>query len=127
MYTLTFREFVKCAHSLKGEIFGPAQTMHVLTFEVITVYSTDELDENALIIDFALAQQALQGVVRRMQFQNLDESPEFQGVNTTTEWLAKYIHDRMSETIGNEFTGTLKVVLRESPIAECSYEAPVGG
>lgn len=126
MYTLTFRDFVKCAHSLKGEIFGPAQTMHVLTFEVITVYSTEELDENALIIDFALAQQALQGVVRRMQFQNLDELPEFEGINTTTEWLAKYIHDRMSETIGSRFSGTLKVVLKESPIAECSYEAPVG-
>lgn len=126
MYTLTFRDFVKCAHSLKGEIFGPAQTMHVLTFEVITIYSTEELDENALIIDFALAQQALQGVVRRMQFQNLDDLPEFEGVNTTTEWLAKYIHDRMSETIGDKFSGTLKVVLKESPIAECSYEAPVG-
>jgi 6-pyruvoyl-tetrahydropterin synthase len=126
VYSLTFRDFVKCAHSLKGEIFGPAQTMHVLTFEVITIYSTETLDENALIIDFALAQQALQGVVRRMQFQNLDELPEFAGVNTTTEWLAKYIHDRMAETIGTKFSGSLKVVLKESPIAECSYEAPVG-
>lgn len=126
MYTLTFRDYLKCAHSLKGEIFGPAQAMHVITFEVITVYLTEELDEHALIIDFALAQRALQDVIGRMQFKNLDELPEFAGENTTTEWLCRHIHDRMSETIREQFRGTLRVILRESPIAEAAYEARVG-
>ncbi|MCA8970500.1 MAG: 6-carboxytetrahydropterin synthase [Planctomycetes bacterium] len=125
MYRLTIRDYLKCAHSLKGEIFGPAQLMHVITYEVELVFSTSELDEYGLIVDFATAQSTLQGLLNRMNFKNLDEVAELNGKNTTTEFLCRYIHDEMAAAIRNVFQGNLCVILRESPVAWTSYEADV--
>ncbi|MCB9891373.1 MAG: 6-carboxytetrahydropterin synthase [Planctomycetes bacterium] len=125
MYRLTIRDYLKCAHSLKGEIFGPAQLMHVITYEVELVFSTSELDEYGLIVDFATAQSTLQGLLSRFNFKNLDEVAELNGKNTTTEFLCRYIHDEMAAAIRNVFQGNLSVILRESPVAWTSYEADV--
>jgi 6-pyruvoyltetrahydropterin/6-carboxytetrahydropterin synthase len=126
MFSLTFRDYWKCAHSLKGDIFGPAQLVHVITFEVDIVYLTEELDEYSLIVDFGAAQSTLQDVLRPMEFKNLDDLPQFEGINTTTEYLCQYLHGKIDEKMGERFTGTLQVTLRESPVAWATYEAPIG-
>lgn len=126
MYSLTFRDYWKCAHSLKGDIFGPAQLVHVITFEVDVTYLTETLDEYSLIVDFGAAQQSLQSVLAPMEFKNLDDLPEFAGVNTTTEYLCRYLHEKIAERIAGKFSGLLRVTLRESPVAWATYEAPVG-
>ena len=126
MFTLTIRDYLKCAHSLKGEIFGPAQLMHVITYEIEASFMTKELDEYGLIVDFASTQSALQDILSRMNFKNLDEVPELRGENTTTEWLCQYIHGQIAKSVADQFKGTLRVVLRESPVAETSFEAAVG-
>jgi len=125
LFSLTFKDYWKCAHSLKGEIFGPAQLMHVITFEVEVVYLTETLDEYNLIVDFGAAQSSLQEILRPMEFKTLDDLPEFKGINTTTEYLCQYLHEKISARVANVFSGTLRVTLRESPVAWCSYEAPV--
>jgi 6-pyruvoyl-tetrahydropterin synthase len=126
MYSLTFRDYWKCAHSLKGDIFGPAQLVHVITFEVDVTYLTETLDEYSLIVDFGAAQQSLQSVLAPMEFKNLDDLPEFAGVNTTTEYLCRYLHEKIAEQVAGKFSGVLRVTLRESPVAWATYEAPVG-
>lgn len=125
MYTLTIRDYLKCAHSLKGEIFGPAQLMHVITYEVELAFKTEALDEYGLIVDFATAQSKLQDLLAMMCFKNLDEVPELEGKNTTTEFLCKYIHEEMCKAIKGLYTGRLSVTLRESPVAQTSFEAEV--
>jgi 6-pyruvoyltetrahydropterin/6-carboxytetrahydropterin synthase len=125
MFTLTIRDYLKCAHSLKGEIFGPAQLMHVITYEIVAAFMTEELDEYGLIVDFASTQSALQDILSRMNFKNLDEVPELRGKNTTTEWLCQYIHGQIAEKVAGQFKGNLRVTLRESPVAETSYEKAV--
>jgi 6-pyruvoyl-tetrahydropterin synthase len=125
MFSLTFRDYWKCAHSLKGDIFGPAQLMHVITFEVELTYLTEVLDEYSLIVDFGLAQSSLQEILRPMEFKTLDDLPEFKGINTTTEYLCQYLHQKISARVANVFKGTLRVTLRESPVAWCTYEGPV--
>jgi 6-pyruvoyltetrahydropterin/6-carboxytetrahydropterin synthase len=125
MFRLTFRDYLKCAHSLKGEIFGPAQLMHVITYEVETVFITEELDEYGLIVDFASTQSALKDLLGQMNFKNLDELPQLRGKNTTTEFLCQYLHEGISERIADVFQGTLRVVLRESAVAEVCYEKAV--
>ena len=127
MYSLTFRDYWKCAHSLKGDIFGPAQLVHVITFEVDVTYLTETLDEYSLIVDFGAAQQSLQAVLAPMEFKNLDDLPEFAGANTTTEYLCRYLHEKIAAGIAGKFSGVLRVTLRESPVAWATYEAPVGG
>jgi 6-pyruvoyltetrahydropterin/6-carboxytetrahydropterin synthase len=125
MFSLTFRDYWKCAHSLKGEIFGPAQLMHVITFEVDVTYLTDALDEYNLIVDFGAAQSSLQKILRPMEFKNLDTLPQFKGINTTTEFLCQYLHKKIAAKVAGVFSGMLRVTLRESAVAWCTYEAPV--
>ncbi|HTE54614.1 MAG TPA: 6-carboxytetrahydropterin synthase [Kofleriaceae bacterium] len=125
MFTLTIRDYLKCAHSLKGEIFGPAQLMHVITYEVVAVFMTDALDEYGLIVDFASTQSALQDILGVMNFKNLDEVPQLRGKNTTTEFLCQYIHEHISNEVADQFKGNLRVILRESAVAEVSFEKPV--
>jgi 6-pyruvoyltetrahydropterin/6-carboxytetrahydropterin synthase len=126
MYSLTVRDYVKIAHTLKGEIFGPAQTLHLLTYEVEATYATDALDKYNLIVDFDAAQQTLSSILSELKFKNLDELPEFEDVNTTTEFLCAYIHRRIGEAMGDRFLGRLSVTLRESPVAWATYEGPIG-
>ncbi|MCU0687165.1 MAG: 6-carboxytetrahydropterin synthase, partial [Polyangiaceae bacterium] len=125
MFTLTIRDYLKCAHSLKGEIFGPAQLMHVITYEVEAVFMTSELDEYGLIVDFASTQSALQEILSVMNFKNLDEVPQLNGKNTTTEFLCQYIHAHIVNRVVDQFKGSLRVTLRESAVAEVSFEGPV--
>ncbi len=125
MFKLTIRDYLKCAHSLKGEIFGPAQLMHVITYEVEAVFMTEELDEYGLIVDFASTQSALQDILSEMNFKNLDDLPQLRGKNTTTEFLCQYIHQHISNEVADQFKGGLRVTLRESAVAEVSYEKPV--
>jgi 6-pyruvoyltetrahydropterin/6-carboxytetrahydropterin synthase len=126
MYSLTVRDYVKTAHSLRGEIFGPAQKLHFLIYEVDVTYFTETLDEYNLIVDFGAAQQTLSTILSEMNLKNLDDLPEFANTNTTTEFLCGYIHRRIGEAIGDRFSGRLSVTLRESPVAWAKYEGPIG-
>ncbi len=125
MYRLTIRDYLKCAHSLKGEIFGPAQLMHVITYEVEVAFETPALDEYGIIVDFASAQSALQEVLSGLNFKNLDLVPGLRGKNTTTEFLCRHLHEAVAARMSGLFAGTLRVTLRESPVAWTDYEAPV--
>jgi len=125
MFALTIRDYLRCAHSLKGEIFGLAQLLHVITYEVEVVFMTEELDEHGLVVDFASTQSALQEILSLMNFKNLDEVPQLRGKNTTTEFLCQYIHEHISQRVPDTFKGTLRIVLHESPLAQVAYEKPV--
>lgn len=126
MYRLRIVDYLKCAHSLKGEIFGPAQQMHVSTFDVEVEFETPDVDRNGIIVDFAAAQQALNGALAPLRFRNLDEVAEVHGINTTTENLCRYLHDRMRASLGGVFRGVLRVTLHEGRVASASYEARIG-
>jgi 6-pyruvoyl-tetrahydropterin synthase len=125
MYTLTIRDYLKCAHSLRGEIFGPAQLMHVITYEVEVTFTTQALDEYGLIVDFASAQCALHDALALLNFKNLDEVPQLNGKNTTTEFLCRWLHEQMAAKVRGAFRGGMRVTLRESPVAWTSYERDV--
>jgi 6-pyruvoyltetrahydropterin/6-carboxytetrahydropterin synthase len=116
---------VMVAHSLRGAVFGPAQRMHGATYEVITEYASERLDANGIVLDIGLALQVLADVLAPLRFQNLDELPHFRGANTTTEFLAKWLHGEVAARVRATFLGTLRVTLEESRVAWASYEGPV--
>lgn len=128
MYSLTVRDHMMIAHSFNGEIFGPAQKMHGATYIVDVSFERESLDEDDLVVDIGLASEQLTGVLSGLNMQNLDELPEFSGRNTTTEFMAKVVFDRMARAIQNGKLGKsglgltgLKVTLSESHIAWASY------
>ncbi len=129
MYSLNVREHFMIAHSFKGEIFGPAQRMHGATYVVDLEMRRPQLDDDGLVVDIGLASQELAAVLAELNFQNLDEVPEFAGKNTTTEFLAAVIFDRIAARIAAGDLGpaakgltAMRVTLHESHIAWAAFE-----
>ena len=120
------------AHSLKGESFGPAQRLHGATYIVDATFRCPELDEENLVVDIGLAGEQLKAVLVDLNYRNLDEEPAFTGKNTTTEFLAREIFNRLAQAVREGRLGggarrvvSICVTLRESHIAWGSYEGRV--
>jgi 6-pyruvoyltetrahydropterin/6-carboxytetrahydropterin synthase len=129
MYSLTVRDHIMIAHSFRGEIFGPAQRMHGATYIVDARFQRTELDADGLVVDIGLAAQALKDELAGLNFRNLDEMPEFAGRNTTTEFMARAIFERIAAAIAAGRLGAhahglerLQITLHESHVAWASYE-----
>jgi 6-pyruvoyl-tetrahydropterin synthase len=118
------------AHSFRGVVFGPAQRLHGATYVVDVEFARAALDTDGLVVDIGRASAALRGVLDALNYRNLDEVPEFTGRNTTTEFLARVVFDRMRAAIragslGETARGLarMKVTLHESHAAWAAYEA----
>ncbi|MEN0004558.1 MAG: 6-carboxytetrahydropterin synthase [Bacteroidota bacterium] len=122
MYHVTVRQHIMIAHSLDHPDFGPAKNMHGATYVVDVSFLSEQLNEMEVVIDIGLAHDVLKAVLGPLDYQNLDELPQFQGKLTTTEFLAKYIHDAVKAGVAEAFDGRIKVVLGESHIAWAGYE-----
>jgi 6-pyruvoyl-tetrahydropterin synthase len=132
VYKLNVRDHFMIAHSFTGEAFGPAQRLHGATYVVDATFKRPELDDDGLVVDIALAGEQLAAVLEALNYRNLDEMPEFEGANTTTEFLAREIHERLVTAIhagklgaGARGCSSLEVTLRESHVAWASYEGEV--
>lgn len=124
MFSVTVRDHVMIAHSLRGESFGPAQRLHGATYVVDATFRRSELDADGVVIDIARASEELQAVLAELNYRNLDDEPSLADVNTTTEELARVVADRLVERLGDaarELDG-LVVTLHESHVASASYE-----
>ena len=129
MYTLTVRDHMMIAHSFSGEVFGPAQKLHGATFLVDVEFKRSDLDANGIVVDIGLATEVLKRILGELNFRNLDDEPAFKGRNTTTEFLARVVFDRMAAAIQRGDLGAdalavelIKVTLHESHIAWASFE-----
>ncbi|MER7791308.1 6-carboxytetrahydropterin synthase [Streptomyces sp. NPDC097640] len=129
MFSITVRDHLMIAHSFRGEVFGPAQRLHGATFLVDATFRRAELDADNIVVDIGLATQQLNAVVGELNYRNLDEEPAFAGTNTSTEFLAKVIADRLADRVHDGSLGegarglsSLTVTLHESHIAWASYE-----
>jgi 6-pyruvoyl-tetrahydropterin synthase len=132
MYSLTVRDHVMVAHSLRGEVFGPAQRLHGATFVVDVTFMRPELDEDGIVVDIGRARDALSSILVDLGYRNLDDEAAFAGRNTTTEVLAREVFDRLAHAIhagklgeGAYGIASARVTLTESPVAWASYEGPV--
>ena len=132
MFNVTVRDHMMIAHSLRGDVFGPAQRLHGATYVVDATFRRAALDADGIVIDIGRAADALREVVGELSYRNLDDEPEFEGINTTTEALARVIADRLADRArdgalgdgGRELDG-LVVTLHESHVAWASYERPL--
>jgi 6-pyruvoyl-tetrahydropterin synthase len=124
MFSVTVRDHVMIAHSLRGESFGPAQRLHGATYVVDATFRRSELDADGVVIDIGRASEELHAVLAELNYRNLDDEPSLADVNTTTEALARVVADRLVERLGDsarELDG-LVVTLHESHVASASYE-----
>ena len=132
MYAVEVRDHIMIAHSLPGEVFGPAQNLHGATFVVDVAFLRQRLDPNNIVVDIGRAQQVLREVLAPLNYANLDNIPAFAGQKTTTEFLCRYIFEKMAQALreGRLSADTLgieriRVTLNESHVARGWYEAAI--
>jgi 6-pyruvoyltetrahydropterin/6-carboxytetrahydropterin synthase len=128
-YTVCVRDHMMIAHSFAGEVFGPAQRLHGATYVVDVEFRRPQLDENGIVVDIGLAGTTLHDVLAALNYRNLDAESAFSGRNTTTEYLARTVFDRMREAIRDARLGPsaaaitfMRVTLHESHVAWAAYE-----
>jgi 6-pyruvoyl-tetrahydropterin synthase len=132
VFSVTVREHMMIAHSLRGETFGPAQRLHGATYVVDATFRRAALDADGVVIDIGLASEQLRAVLAELTYRNLDDEPALADINTTTEALARVIADRLAERVLSGAAdgpagerGALVITLHESHIAWASYERPL--
>jgi 6-pyruvoyl-tetrahydropterin synthase len=129
VFSVTVRDHVMVAHSFRGAVFGPAQKLHGATFVVDATFRRAELDADNIVVDIGRATEELGAVLADLNYRNLDDEPAFAGVNTSTEFLARHIADRLAERVkagalgeGAQGLDGVAVSLHESHVAWASYE-----
>jgi 6-pyruvoyl-tetrahydropterin synthase len=132
VFSVNVRDHMMIAHSLRGEAFGPAQSLHGATYVVDATFRRAALDADGIVVDIGLAAEVLRAVLAELTYRNLDDEPALASVNTTTEELARLIADRIAERLLTGAVGesareldALVVTLHESHIAWASYERPL--
>jgi 6-pyruvoyl-tetrahydropterin synthase len=132
VFAVEVRDHVMIAHSFRGDVFGPAQALHGATFVVDAAFIAEQLDGNGIVVDIGRAHDALKSILAPLNYRNLDGIPEFQSVNTTTEFLAKHIFDGLAVVARKGELGregrelkAIRVTISESHLARAWYEAPL--
>jgi 6-pyruvoyl-tetrahydropterin synthase len=133
MYAVEVRDHIMIAHSIPGELFGPAQRLHGATFVIDVAFFREKLGPNDVVVDIGRAGDALKAALAPLAYRNLDELPQFKGKRTTTEALCHYVFERMAEALkrgelGDESKGVsrIRVTLHESHVARAWFEGGVG-
>jgi 6-pyruvoyltetrahydropterin/6-carboxytetrahydropterin synthase len=133
MYSVSVRSHMMIAHSFRGEVFGPAQRLHGATYVVDVEFRRRDLDEDGIVIDIGRATDALNTVLAGLSYRNLDDEPSFAGRNTTTEFLARVVFDRIVAAIkrgelgaGGRAVENVRVILHESHLAAAAFESSIG-
>jgi 6-pyruvoyl-tetrahydropterin synthase len=129
MFEVTVRDHMMVAHSLRGEVFGPAQALHGAKYVVDAAFAREALDADGIVLDIGRASKALHAVLADLTYRNLDDVESLAGTNTTTEVLAREIADRLAARVADGSLGVapgelarIRIVLRETPTAWASYE-----
>jgi 6-pyruvoyl-tetrahydropterin synthase len=130
LFAVEVRDHIMIAHSFRGSVFGPAQKLHGATFVIDAAFMAETLDANGIVIDIGRAHEALKAALAPLNYSNLDALPDFKGANTTTEFLTKYIFDRLAQAARSGSLGrdgrelkAIRITLSESHVARAWYEA----
>jgi len=129
MFSVTVRDHMMVAHSMRGEVFGPAQRLHGVTYVVDATFRATDLDRDGVVVDIGRAADELHRILGELTYRNLDDEPAFAGMNTSTEALARVLADRLADGVRAGALGdqaralqSIAVTLHESPVAWASYE-----
>lgn len=129
MFAIEVRDHIMIAHSLPGEVFGPAQGLHGATYVVDVAFFRETLSPDGIVVDIGRAHDALKAALKPLNYANLDSLPEFDGIVTTTEFLCRHIFDQLAGAAragalgpGSDGLQKIRVVLNESHLARAWYE-----
>ena len=132
MFSVGVSDHVMIAHSFADPTFGPAQRLHGATYGIEIEVRAPVLNVHHVVMDIGAMRSLLRDVCASLDYTNLDDHPAFPGRTSTTERVAEYI----AKELASAFMGlavdarptagaTLRVLLRESPVAFASFDRPL--
>jgi 6-pyruvoyltetrahydropterin/6-carboxytetrahydropterin synthase len=129
MFSLGVSDHIMIAHSFADPFFGPAQRLHGATYAVELEVRAPRLGPHHVVMDIGALRSLLRDALVDLDYTNLDEHPDFPGRTSTTERIAEVIANRAAariEALAVEARPahgcSLRVVVRESPVAYAAYE-----
>ena len=129
MFSVGVSDHVMIAHSFADPTFGPAQRLHGATYAVEAEVRAGALNSHHVVMDIGAMRSILRRVLEALDYSNLDDHPGFPGRTSTTERVAEHIANELANAFlvlpddAKPTAGaTLRVLLRESPVAFASYK-----
>ena len=120
MYELEVRSGFSSAHRLNG-YQGDCSALHGHNWSVSVVVQAQELDAIGIAIDFRELKERLAAVIAAFDHKYLNDLPEFQNVNPTSERLAKIIFERLAAGVDRPGARVAKVGVMESDNTMATY------
>jgi len=108
------------AHNLKG-FRGKCENLHGHNWKVEIVLRGKSLDKSGILIDFAEVKAAAREALEELDHVYLNELPYFSENNPSSENIARFIFERLSEKFNNENSRLHSVSAWESPDACATY------
>jgi len=132
LFALEVRDHIMIAHAFRGALFGPAQRLHGATFVVDVAFMAETLDANGVVVDIGKATEAVKTVLAPLNYRNLDDLPDFANINTTVEFLARYLFEQIAGMARSDSLGrngrelnAIRITIAESHVARAWYKAPL--
>ena len=125
MYTVCAQAHYDAAHFLVN-YEGKCSRLHGHRYVVEAAVQAAELDKSGIAFDFADLKGALKELADQLDHQNLNELPQFQGVETSAENQARYFHDALKRRLPEAVAaGLLYTRVWEGPTQWAMYsESP---
>ncbi len=98
MYEVTIKKYFSAAHVLK-EIGGKCESLHGHNFLVEVTVAGDALNGEDLLIDFRDLKKWIKEILEHLDHKYLNEVEAFRDINPSSERVAKFIYDLLTEKI----------------------------
>lgn len=123
MYELKIVSQVAAAHQLR-EFQGKCEQLHGHNWKIEVYVTGDTLGEDGLLIDFGLIKKDTKKVLDELDHKFLNELEPFKKENPSSENIARYIYESLSQTLDNDAIRVSKVTAWESDTACATYMKP---
>lgn len=120
MYEVTIKKSFSAAHVLK-EIGGKCEELHGHNFVVEVSVASCELNAEGIVIDFRILKKWTDDVIKELDHKYLNDIQCFEGMNPSSENIARFIYDRISKKSRRYHLTVSRVTVWESENARVSY------
>ena len=120
MYEVTIEKTFSAAHALL-EIGGKCEALHGHNFTVEVAVEGETLNDEGLLLDFRTLKGWTDEILDLLDHRFLNEIPFFQGINPSSENIARFIFGKMKARLEGTLLSLARVTVRESVNAWATY------
>ena len=120
MYELDITREFSAAHMLKG-YDGLCSNLHGHNWTVQVFIQAGQLDDIGIAADFTVIKRVLTEILAQFDHKYLNELPEFQDINPTSENIARILFEKLAPAVAKPGIKLDRVRVCESPTSGATY------